>query len=206
MFLENYYLSRLPFKSISFNKWMNIETFISSCKDRYVNPLTRLTLLSDGSLVRILRALYLSEITVQVEDQRLGNMPAKMAKYLDSTEDAEATARDAWLCCNGHNIVYAHSVIDSSNIEGAIQKGIDRKNKPMGILLGEYNMPIIKDQVFIVQMKSDDLAEQFAVHENLFWSRCYRLRGGEGFNAAIFEVFSPEVLSGGLNEALHFGK
>ena len=176
---------------------MNIEEFISSCKNKYVNPLTRLTLISDGSLVRILRALYLSEIGVQVEDQRLGSMPAKMAKYLDTSEDAEATARDAWLCCNGHNIVYAHSVIDSSNIEGAIQKGIDRKSKPVGILLGEYNIPIIKDQVFIVRLKSDDLAEQFAVHENLFWSRCYRLRGGEGFNSAIFEVFSPDLLTFG---------
>ncbi|MDD5435181.1 MAG: chorismate pyruvate-lyase family protein [Nitrospira sp.] len=197
MFLENYYLSRLPFKDVSFDKWMNIEGFISSCKTQYINPLTRLTLLSDGSLVRILRALYLTEISVQVEDQRLGSMPAKMAKYLDSSEDAEATARDAWLCCNGHNIVYAHSVIDSSNIEGVIQKGIDRKSKPVGILLGEYNIPIIKDQVFIVRLKSADLAEQFDVHENVFWSRCYRLRGGEGFNAAIFEVFSPDLLTFG---------
>lgn len=170
---------------------------MSFCRGEYVDPVTRLTLLSDGSLIRILTALYLSEISVDVKEQRQVIMSAEMAKFLDAAEGGGSTTRDAWLCHNGHKIVYAHSVIDSLNTVGVIQKELDRRRKPVGILLGEYNIPIIKDQLFIVQLKSGDLAEGFAVNENSFWARCYRLRGGEGFNASIFEVFSPDLFKSG---------
>lgn len=187
----------LPLKHISFDRWMDIEGFMSLCSGQNVDPVTRLTLLSDGSLTRILTALYLSEISVDVTEQKQVSMPAEMAKFLDAAEGGRATTRDAWLCHNGHSIVYAHSVIDSLNTGGVIQKELDRRRKPVGILLGEYSIPIIKDQLFIVQLKSRDLAEGFAVNENSFWARCYRLRGGEGFNASIFEVFSPDLFKSG---------
>lgn len=193
MLLERYYLTHLPFTYIPVTAWMEIEGFISHCQIQDVPPLVRLTLLSDGSLVRSLRALYLSDITVDVQDQRQVSMGIEMAKYLDCTEGRNAIVRDAWLCMDGRKLVYAHSFIDSSKIGEVIQKGINKKSMPVGMLLSDYNLPLIRDQLFITQLKSDCLAEEFGVTENIFWARHYRLRGGDGFNAAILEIFSPDM-------------
>jgi chorismate-pyruvate lyase len=198
MILERYYSEELPFKCTLLFSWMESERFISFChKHKEEIPfLTRLTLLSDGSLVRFLRALYLSDISVDVTAQREVPMGLEMAKFLDSRAGVSSIIRDAWLCCNGQRLVYAHSFIDASEMGEVIQKEINRKAMPVGMLLSDYNLPLIRDQLFITQFKSDPLAREFSVTENIFWARYYRLRGGDGFNAAILEVFSPGVFTG----------
>ncbi len=177
--------------------WMELEGFMSYCQVQDIPPLVRLTLLSDGSLVKSLRALYLSDILVDVQAQSQASMSPEMAKFLDSAEGLNSMTRDAWLCCNDRRLVYAHSFIDASKMGGMIQKGIDKKMMPVGVLLSDYNLPLIRDQLSIAQLKSDPLAEEFSVTRNIFWVRCYRLRGGEGFNAAILEIFSPDTFAGG---------
>lgn len=191
MLLERYYIDRLPFSYIQVTEWMDVEGFISYCEIQRVPPLVRLTLLSDGSMVKSLRALYLSDISVDVKGQREVRMGIEMAKFLDSTEGLNSIARDAWLCCKGGKLVYAHSFIDVSKIGEVMQREINKRSKPVGILLYDYSLPLLRDQLFIAQVKSEHISEEFAVSGNIFWARCYRLRGGDGFNAAILEIFSP---------------
>lgn len=191
MLLERYYIDRLPFPYIQATEWMDVEGFISYCEIHRVPPLVRLTLLSDGSMVKSLRALYLSDISVDVKGQREVMMGIEMAKFLDSIEGLNGIARDAWLCCKGEKLVYAHSFIDVSKIGEVMQREINKRSKPVGILLYDYSLPLLRDQLFIAKLKSGHLSEGFAVSEDIFWARCYRLRGGDGFNAAILEIFSP---------------
>ena len=193
MLIEKYYLTHLPFTYIPVCSWMDPEEFISCSGEYNVSLLARLTLLYDGSLVKFFRALFLSDITVDVAGQKDVIMGLEMAKYLDSKEGTTAIVRDAWLKKNEINLVYAHSVIDTSGISGPLKRDIGRKNKPVGVLLSDYNMPLLRDQLFISRIKSDYLAEHFSTIEDTFWVRCYRLRVSDGFNAAILEVFSPDT-------------
>lgn len=193
MLLEKYYLTQLPFTPIPLTPWMDMEGFILYCLAHPIQPLARITLLSDGSLVKSLRALYLSDISVDVKGQKSVEMGLEMAKFLDSAEGIKAIVRDAWLCCGGRKLVYAHSFIDSSQTGEMIQREIHKGSKPVGMLLGDYNLPLIRDQLSVVRLKSDSLAAEFASLENIFWARCYRLKGSDGFNAAIFEIFSPDL-------------
>lgn len=193
MLLEKYYLTQLPFTPIPLTPWMDMEGFISYCLAHPIQPLARIALLSDGSLVKSLRALYLSDVSVDVKDQKSAEMGLEMVKFLDSAEGTKAIVRDAWLCCGGRKLVYAHSFIDSSHTRAMIQREIHKRSKPVGMLLGDYNLPLLRDQLFIVRLKSDSLASEFALRENIFWARCYRLKGSDGFNAAIFEIFSPDL-------------
>ncbi len=193
MILEKYYLTQLPFGYTPLTRWMEVEGFVSYCQTQNIPPVARLTLLSDGSLVKFLKALYLSDISVDVRAQSQVSMGVEMAKFLDAQEGLNAIIRDARLCCDEKRLVYAHSYIDSSKMGEMIQKGIHKKSMPMGILLSDYGLPLLRDQLVIAQLKSAPLAEEFAVTENIFWARCYRLRGGDGFNAAILEMFSPDM-------------
>ena len=193
MLIEKYYLTHLPFTYLPVCSWMDPEEFISCSGEYNVPALSRLTLLYDGALVKFFRALFLSDITVDVAGQKDVIMGLEMAKYLDSKEGTTAIVRDAWLKKNEMNLVYAHSVIDTSGISGPLKRDIGRKNKPVGVLLSDYNMPLLRDQLFISRIKSDYLAEHFSTIEDTFWVRCYRLRVSDGFNAAILEVFSPDT-------------
>lgn len=193
MILERYYLNQLPFKYTLTDQWLDAEEFISYCQTRHIPPLARLILLSDGSLVKHLKALHLSDISVEVKEQRQANMDIEMAKFLDATEGLNGVVRDAWLCCKGQKLVYAHSFIDASRMGEMIQRGIHKKNTPVGMLLSDYSLPLIRDQLFISQLRSNQMAREFKITENTFWVRCYRLRGGEGFNAAILEIFSQDM-------------
>ncbi len=193
MLLEKYYLTHLPFTYIPAGSWMDPDEFIVRSEENDIPVLTRLTLLYDGSLVKFFRALFLSDITVDVTGQKEVNMGFEMAKFLDSKEGTAAIIRDAWLHTKGKKFVYAHSVIDTTDISEPLRREISRKNKPVGILLSDYNMPLLRDQLFIARIKSDYLAEHFSTIEDTFWVRCYRLRVPDGFNAAIFEIFSPDT-------------
>ena len=197
MLLESYYLSQLPFKYIPETLWMDSDGFISHCQTQEVPPLIRLTLLSDGSLVKLLKAVYLSEITVDVKAQRQMVMGIEIAKFLDAAEGSDAIGRDAWLCCNEKRLVYAHSVIDVSMMGEIIQKEINKKSIPVGMLLSDYGLPLLRDQLFLMQLRSDHFAKEFSVSGSLFWARCYRLRGGDGFNAAILEIFPADMFVSG---------
>ncbi len=193
MLTEKYYLTHLPFNYIPVSSWMDTDEFIA-CSGEYDLPvLSRLTLLYDGSLVKFFRALFLSDITVDVTGQKDVTMGLEMAKFLDSKEGTVAIVRDAWLKRQEMKIVYAHSVIDTSRISEPIRREISRKNKPVGILLSDYNVPLLRDQLFVCRIKSDYLAEHFSTLEDTFWARCYRLRVSDEFNAAILEVFSPDT-------------
>src|SRR3990172_8296198 len=193
MLIEKYYLTHLPFTYIPVCKWMDPEEFISCSGEYDVSTLSRLTLLYDGSLVKFFRALFLSDIEVDVSGQKDESIGFEMAKFLDSKEGTTAIIRDAWLNIKEKKFVYAHSVIDTSSLSEPIKRDISRKNKPVGVLLSDYNMPLLRDQLFISRIKSDYLAEHFSTIEETFWVRCYRLRVSDGFNAAILEVFSPET-------------
>ncbi|MCC7202724.1 MAG: DUF98 domain-containing protein [Nitrospirae bacterium] len=193
MLIEKYYLTHLPFTYIPVCSWMDPDEFISCSAEYNLPTLSRLTLLNDGSLVRFFRSLFMTDITVDVTGQKGAGMGLEMAKFLDAREGAAAIVRDAWLNRNGRKFMYAHSVIDSSRIAEPLMREVSRMNKPVGILLSDYNMPLLRDQLFISRIKSDYLAEHFSTLEDTFWARCYRLRGSDEFNAAILEVFSPDT-------------
>ena len=193
MLLEKYYLTHLPFPHIPVAPWMDSEDFITYSMTHQLSTPARLTLLYDRALVKLFRALFLSDVSVEVKGQKEVSIGLEMAKFLDSREGAAAIIRDAWLKCNEKRLVYAHTVIDTSSIGDPIKREINRKNKPVGTLLNDYNVPVMRDQLSITQIKSDFLAEYFSIIEDILWARCYRLRSADGFNAAVLEVFSSDT-------------
>ena len=191
MLLEKYYATQLPFEYTQVSAWMSTEGFITYCQIHKISPIVRLPLLSDGSLVKFLRALYLTDVTVNVKDQKEMIMTGEMAKFLGSEEGLKTIIRDAWLCCNERKLVYAHSFIDTSKIGVPIHNEINKKSIPVGMVLSDYNLPLLRDQLYISQIKSEQLAKELDSPENIFWIRCYHLKSSDGFNAAILEIFSP---------------
>lgn len=196
MFIQNKYLFSHLFYPVDFvTDWMNMKEFIQFCQANKVPPLARLILSSDGSLVRFLQALFLREINIQVVDQKEIPMDTHMGEFLEVQEGLKTVERQAWLCVEKTKLVFAHSFINATGSDGKILEDIWKRESPMGSLLRDNDIPVIRDRLGIARIKNDSLAREFKTVDDILWSRFYRFIGGDGFRAAIFEIFSPALFS-----------
>jgi hypothetical protein len=91
-------------------RWFDVDEFSEHCRSRDVGQLERLLLLSDGSLTRLLKALFLTDITFRVTNQEAVPMEPEMAEYLDIAAGQPSINRDGWLECSGRDkLVLIHT-------------------------------------------------------------------------------------------------
>lgn len=176
--------------------WLSQEEFIRYCSSNFVDPITRLLLTSDGTVTSYLRALFLSPIDIEVKDQGEGEAGGDLADYLEIDPSEKVINRTVWLKTKDSRLVYASSNLPATKIDDGLYKELKEKRKPLGMLLGEYNIPVYKDLIEIGEVESRGIATDLGLHaDSLFWARHYRLNIDGGARASITEVFSPLVFN-----------
>ena len=187
--------SYLPYPVDVLHEWKCREDFILFCKHNNVSPVVRIILSSDGSLVNSLNALQMTEIQVRVVKQQEILIDTPIIEYMGSEDNNPVTGieRQAWLYGDRERIVFAYSFIEIPVIEDRVLAHIWKRDMPVGNLLSENHMPVMKDRFVISKVKSPFLSREFGDCSDTLWARYYRLSGGPRFKAAIFEVFSPRI-------------
>lgn len=174
--------------------WLSQEEFIRYCSSNFVDPMTRLLLTSDGTVTSYLKALFLEPIDLEVKGQGEGEAGNDLANYLEIDPFEKVINRSVWLKTKENRLVYASSSVPIARIEGGIYRELKEKRKPLGMLLGEYSIPVYKDLIEIGEIESGGIASDLGIDPNsLFWARHYRLNIDGGARVSITEVFSPLV-------------
>ena len=174
--------------------WLSQDEFIRYCVTNFVDPLARLLLTSDGTVTSYLKALFLAPIELEVRYQGEGEAGNDLAKYLEIAPSESVINRTIWLKTKGSKLVYASSNLPVSRIEDGLYRELKEKRKPLGMILGEHNIPAYKDLIEIGEVESGGIASDLGLDSNsLFWARRYRLNIDGGARASITEVFSPLV-------------
>lgn len=200
--LDRYLATSLPYEFILESGWWNIEGFRGWCRTHPVSPQIRMVLSSDGSLVKNLSAYFLSPVQMEVPRQTEIAMDGELSKFLELPEGSPAIARDVWMAWEagrgGPKKVFAHSVIDSSSLSPEFLQALSRRTKPIGALLEEFRIPVLRDHLHIGRLESPKLSRETRTAETVFWARCFRLQAAGEFRAAILEVLLPETFNGGM--------
>ena len=161
-------------------------------------PEERMLLTSDGSLTLQLEALLNAPIGLEVKRNVRVAMSAEEASWLSEEPLHEATEREVWLISGARRLVYAHSVI--SRAEQHLGEALDEGLKPLGALLVEREIPVLKKDLRIAVVSAAAVAAELAMPaDTLLAARRYRLvkkkAGGDWIiKARVFEVFSPELV------------
>lgn len=174
--------------------WMDGDQFLSLCSSRSTNIPTRMVLLSDGLLTRLLNALLLSPITLQRLRQEEVALNDEMAEYIETEGGQRAIDRDVWLMNGNERLVYANSILPISLMRDDIYNGIIRGDVPIGALLIDQSVLTRRDRLQIARVKAPAISTELGLPEDTeFWARRYRLNTEGGFKGAILEVFSPRL-------------
>ncbi len=182
--------------------WFSQEEFNQYCYSGFVDPIARLLLTSDGSVTSNLRALFLLPIELEVRDQGESEAGRDLADYLEIDPSEKVINRSVWLKTKEKRLVYASSCLPASRIDARLYRELKEKRRPIGILLGEYNIPVYKDLLAIGKVESKGVASDLGLDkETLFWARHYRLNMDDGARISITEVFSPLVFDSPIDNS-----
>lgn len=174
--------------------WFSQEEFIQYCSSNFVDPITRLLLTSDGTVTSYLKALFLVPIDIEVKDQGEEEAGDDLADYLEIDPSEKVMNRTVWLKTKDSRLVYASSNLPLFRIKDGLYRELKEKKKPLGMLLGEFNIPAYKDMIRIGEVESRGIATDLGLDaDSLFWARHYRLNIDGGARASITEVFSPLI-------------
>lgn len=174
--------------------WMEGDQFLSLCSSISINTPTRMILLSDGLLTRLLNALLLSPITLQRLRQEEVALNNEMAEYIGTEGGQRVIDRDVWLMSGDERLVYANSILPVSLMRDEIYNGIIRGDIPIGALLTDQSILTRRDRLQIARVNASDISIELGIPEDTeFWARRYRLNTEGGFKGAILEVFSPKL-------------
>jgi len=194
--LDTRNISRMLYPVYPPVKWLSLDEFFDYCSIHQIDPLTRLLLASDGSVTRLLKALLLSPVKLEVQRQEIAPLDQEMADYLETDPDQMAINRDIWLMRGDQErLIYAYSVLPVSRINKRLFQEITQSKKPLGALIAKYNLPALRDRLVLGLVQSKQIASDLGLpKEHSFWARCYRLSAKEELMAAIFEIFSPRII------------
>lgn len=174
--------------------WMDGSRFLSLCPSDAVNAPARMLLLSDGSLTRLLNALFLAPITLQRLRQEEVVLDDGMAEYIGAEAGQKVIDRDVWLMDGTKRLIYANSILPTSLMRDDIYNEITKGYTPIGTLLREQSVLTMRDRLQIAKIKAQGLCRDLEFPEDTeLWARRYRLNTEGGFRGAIIEVFSPRL-------------
>lgn len=187
----------MPYNMSLSSSWMDGSQFLSFCSATPINMTTRILLLSDGSLIRFLNALFLSPITLQRLRQEEVSLDNEMAGYIEAAAGQEVIDRDVWLMNGSERLVYANSILPTSLMRDDIYNGIIKGDTPIGALLSEQSILTCRDKLRIAQVIVPEVSRELGLPEDMaLWARRYRLNTEGGFKGAILEIFSPGLFGG----------
>ena len=176
------------------NGWIDDKQFLSFCSSNPLNAPTRMLLLSDGSLTRLLNALLLSPITLNRLRQEEVSLDNDMAEYIEAEAGQRVIDRDVWLMNGGEKLVYANSVLPTSLMRDDIYNEITKGDTPIGTLLSDQSILTRRDRLYVARVTSREVSQELGLPEDTeLWARRYRLNTEGGFKGVIMEVFSPRL-------------
>lgn len=153
----------------------------------------RLILSSDGTLTRLLQAIY-SDVRVELKGQRVERALDDSCKIY-GIEDEEVIKRDVWLTGDGIRLVYAHSVIPVRMIPSEVAVRLRHGLEPLGSILDDSNLFCKKAHWEVGRVISPEIARSLGIPEDyIFWARRYQILTESGLMAIVMEIFSPYLL------------
>ncbi len=173
---------------------MSTQEFLSAPLTKTLTDRGRALIASNGSLTRLLEALYLKEINIEVKNQGISPQSNGSLKLLGISENEEVMTRDVWLVDGNKKLVFAHSVIPVKILPSNILKKLTPGKEPLGSILEKEDIFCKKNFYEFARLKWKDIAKGFNLPEDyVFWARRYRISTQSGIIAAIMEVF-PDYL------------
>lgn len=184
----------MSYKILLSGGWVDGGQFLSLCSSSSINTPTRMILLSDGMLTRLLNAMLLSPVTLKRLRQEEVSLDNEMAEYIGTEAGQKVIERDVWLMNGNDRLVYASSSLPTSLMSDEIYDGITRGDTPIGTLLIDQSILTRRDKLQIARVKAPEISRELLLPGDMdFWARRYRLNMEGGFRGAILEVFSPKL-------------
>ena len=178
-------------------QWFIGDDFLKEKASTGLDPLLRLLLTSDGTLSTALHAICLSPIRVQIIRQETIQMDSDTAEFLSVEPGTKALIRDVWLWARDQKLVHASSVILTEGLSRSIVQALLENQKPLGPLLNDSGLPIIRDRLQIGRITDPAVIETLGLGKRSatgqVWKRRYRISLGGKLTAFIRETFSPHL-------------
>jgi chorismate-pyruvate lyase len=203
--------------------WLKVEAFRNYCRDHPINPLLRLLLTSDGTVVGHLNSLLLKTIQVDVQAQHEIVIDDELSEWLEIPKGEKGVERKIWLTegaflspsddnrpdrshpenreektitTRGEKRLYAISTFPVSRLKPEFYHEMKLGRTPLGRMIEEHRLSTRRDQMEIGHHPFPEIAKEMGYpQEQLFWARRYRLTISEQASGAIFEIFSPHFSS-----------
>ncbi|HXI09737.1 MAG TPA: chorismate lyase [Thermodesulfobacteriota bacterium] len=192
--------------------WFRTESDRTRPELNGILPHQKLLLLSDGSLTLDLELLYGSKVEVEVKYKGTGPLPEQAARYLDEKAGGAAMEREVWLTVEGKKLVYAHTLIPLSCIEGGLKEELERNaNEPLGRVLTSNKVFFSKEKLEVGVVRCRSAAVELgSPAQTPFIARRYILSNREPsgvwvIKASVTEIFSPELVSSDLTRGVALG-
>jgi chorismate-pyruvate lyase len=179
-----------------------------------LGPLTsrqRDLLLCLDSMTLALEGFAGTAVRVELRKKGRTTLSRETSAYLGlgPTAGTEAIEREVWLTAGSTRLVYARTLIPLECIDARLLNLLEEKsNEPMGRVLNSRNIPFAKKQLEVGTLRCPPLAADLKIDpDTTLIARRYVLFNGKGagggsepdnkgwsIKAAVFEVFSPEVV------------
>ena len=192
--------------------WFRTESDRTRPELNGILPHQKLLLLSDGSLTLDLELLYGSKVEVEVKYKGTGPLPEQAACYLDEKAGGAAMEREVWLTVEGKKLVYAHTLIPLSCIEGGLKEELERNaNEPLGRVLTSNKVFFSKEKLEVGVVRCRSAAVELgSPAQTPFIARRYILSNRQTsgvwvIKASVTEIFSPELVSSDLTRGVALG-
>ncbi len=180
---------------------MDRATFLDYCKVHKVDPIHRLLLLTDGTLVEHLEALYQAPVRLNLQHQQEVPMPDADADWLGVPRGCPALSRHAFLHAGDGNgsgspeqtVLFAMSLFPLASLPSVLREEMQRGHLPVGKIIRD--LPTQRDRLEVARRPVPQLSEALGFLPTLhFWIRRYRLTLATGASGTIFEAFPPRAI------------
>lgn len=175
-------------------------------------PHQKLLLLSDGSMTLDLELLYNSKVEVEVKFKGTTPLPGEAASYLEEDTGVAAMEREVWLKVDGKRLVYAHTLIPLTCIEGGLRAELERNaNEPLGRVLTANRVFFTKEKLEVGVVRCQSAAVELGSPGSTpFMARRYILSNKKApgewvIKASVTEIFSPELVSSDFTKGIKLG-
>jgi len=176
--------------------WFSSSELVNNKGLEQLPELSRILLMSDGSMTQILETIFLSKVSIDIKMQKLISPGADVARFAGLDEGSQALLREGWLTVGDEALVYTHSLLFAAQDGDLPIAAIKKMDKPLGKMMRSDNIKTFRDRLQIGLIKSVDVAKELkAPQDSRFWARLYRLATDRGLTGVMFELFSPRLLS-----------
>ncbi len=174
--------------------WKKRELFLSLPVADELGERGRLILTSDGTLTRLLQALY-SDVRVELKGQSVERVSDDSCKVYGIKGGEEVIKRDVWLTGDGIRLVFAHSIIPVKMIPSEVDVRLRHGLEPLGSILEDSSLFCKKAYWEVGRVISPDMARGLGIpEEHIFWARRYQILAESGLMAIVMEIFTPYLL------------